>query len=108
MVVVDSKVMRKCIEPQKFEGRTEFIIENPAGKIKSGVWRALEEAVTLKRDVAVIVEGEEDLLVLPLIILMPHGSVIVYGQPQVGIVLVNVTEERKRWAEDFIARMEVK
>lgn len=108
IVVVDNKVMRKCIAPQKFEGRAEIIVENPSGKIKSEVWRALKEAVTLKRDVAVIVEGEEDLLVLPLIILMPHGSAIVYGQPHAGIVLIKVTEERKRWAEEFIERMEEK
>ena len=37
---------------------------------------------------------------------MPLGSLIVYGQPREGMVLVEVTEERKEWAKDFMARME--
>jgi len=37
---------------------------------------------------------------------MPLGSVIVYGQPSEGLVVVEVTEEMKRWNEDFLTRME--
>jgi uncharacterized protein (UPF0218 family) len=37
---------------------------------------------------------------------MPLGSVIVYGQPREGLVVVEVTEEMKRWTEDFLTRME--
>lgn len=106
IVVVDHRVMRVRVEPLSLGGRVEIRARNRPGTIDADAWRALGEAVTLKRGVAVIVEGEEDLLVLPLIALMPLGSVIVYGQPFAGMVVVEVTEERKRWADGFMERME--
>jgi len=106
IIVVDHRVMRVRVEPLSFKDRTEINTSNPPGTIDADAWRALEEAVMLKRRVAVIVEGEEDLMVLPLIALMPLGSVIVYGQPHRGMVVVDVTEERKMWADGFMERME--
>lgn len=106
IIVVDYRVMRQPIEPYRLEGRHLIRARNPPGTIDADAWRALEEAVTLKSGVAVIVEGEEDLLVLPLIILLPVGSLIVYGQPHEGLVAVEVTADRKRWAEEFMGRME--
>ena len=106
IVVVDQRVMRACVEPLSLGNRLEIRTRNPPGTIDAEAWGALEEAVSLKRGVAVIVEGEEDLLVLPLIASMPLGSLIVYGQPLLGMVVVEVTEARKRWAEGFMRRME--
>ena len=106
IVVVDNRVMRGDVEPMSLWDRTAIRTRNHPGTIGSDSWRALGEAVRLKRGVAVIVEGEEDLLVLPLIDLMPLGSLIAYGQPRAGMVVVEVTEERKRWADGFMERME--
>lgn len=106
IIVVDHRVMRVRIEPGTYDDRALIRALNPPGTIDADAWRALVEAVMLKRRVAVIVEGEEDLLVLPLIALMPLGSVIAYGQPHRGLVVVEVTEERKRWADGFMERME--
>ena len=106
IIVVDHRVMRADVEPMSLGDRTTIRVRNLAGTIDADAWRALEEAVRLKRGVAVIVEGEEDLLVLPLTALMPLGSLIAYGQPRVGMVVVEVTEERKRWADGFMKRME--
>lgn len=47
---------------------------------------------------AIIIKGEEDLLVIPAIIHAPVGSVIYYGQPGEGLVKVVVTREKKREA----------
>ncbi|MCK4400253.1 DUF359 domain-containing protein, partial [Candidatus Bathyarchaeota archaeon] len=73
---------------------------------KAEAQRVLRDAITLKKRLGVVVEGEEDLLVLPLMAMMPIGSVIVYGQPREGMVVVTLTEERRRWAKDFMAEME--
>ena len=43
-----------------------------------------------------IVDGEEDLLALPAILLAPLDSLVLYGQPDEGIVGVHVTEEKKQ------------
>ncbi|RLG96788.1 DUF359 domain-containing protein [Candidatus Bathyarchaeota archaeon] len=106
IVVVDHRIMRITVDPLDHGTRRIINTENAQGTIDAEAWNALEEAVILKSDASVIVEGEEDLLVLPLISLMPLGSVIVYGQPREGLVVVEVTEEMKRWNEDFLTRME--
>lgn len=47
---------------------------------------------------SLIIDGEEDLLVLPAIIHAPIGAVVYYGQPNEGLVEVLVTKEKKRQA----------
>ena len=106
VIVLDYRVMRMDVEPLKHGDRHVIRTQNARGTVDAEAWATLGEAVTLKSRTAVIVEGEEDLLVLPLISLMPLGSVIVYGQPLEGMVVVEVTEERKGWAEAFMDRME--
>jgi len=105
LAVVDHRVMRQTVEPFKFK-REKVTVINPAGTIKAEAQRVLRDAITLKKRLGVVVEGEEDLLVLPLMAMMPIGSVIVYGQPREGMVVVTLTEERRRWAKDFMAEME--
>ncbi len=105
LAVVDHRVMRQNVEPFRFI-REKVAVINPAGTIKAEAQRTLWEAITLKKRLGVVVEGEEDLLVLPLMAMMPIGSVIVYGQPREGMVVVTLTEERRRWAKDFMAEME--
>lgn len=106
LVVVDNRVMRSEVPPLDLGGRQKITAFNQAGTVDPSAWRALGEAVILKSRVSVIVEGEEDLLVLPLISLTPIGSLIVYGQPREGMVLVEVTKKIKGWVEDFLSRME--
>ena len=106
IVVVDNRVMRSEVPPVNMGDRRQFTSSNQAGTVDPSAWHALREAVTLKSRVSVIVEGEEDLLVLPLISLTPIGSLIIYGQPREGMVVVEVTDEMKGWAEDFLSRME--
>ncbi len=106
LIVVDNRVMRSEVPPLDLGERRKITAINQAGTVDSSVWIALGEAVILKSRVSVIVEGEEDLLVLPLISLTPIGSLIVYGQPREGMVVVEVTKKIKGWVEDFLSRME--
>ena len=105
LAVVDHRVMRQDVAPFRFT-REKVTVINPAGTIKAEAQRVLWNAITLKKRLGVVVEGEEDLLVLPLMAMMPIGSVIVYGQPREGMVVVTLTEERRRWAKNFMAEME--
>ena len=106
IVVVDRRLMRIDVELLDLGDRIKIKARNPQGTIDSDAWAAISEAVRLKNRAAVIVEGEEDLLVLPLISMMPAGSVIVYGQPGKGMVVVEANKGRKEWAEGFMRRME--
>jgi len=107
IVVVDNKTLRADVEPVK-HGLKEIKVSNEAATINAEAWIALRAAITLKRRVAIVVEGEEDLLVLPLLAEMPLGSVIAYGQPHEGLVVVTVSEEKREWARGFLNRMEMR
>jgi hypothetical protein len=104
---VDNKTLREKIKPV-VHGLKEVKVPNEAATINAKAWLALRVAVTLKRRVAIVVEGEEDLLVLPLLAEMPLGSVIAYGQPHEGLVAVTVSEERREWARGFLKKMGMK
>jgi len=106
IVVIDHRTMRVEVDPLDHGKKTVWNAYNPAGTITREACEILENAVILKREVSVIVEGEEDLLVLPLIVLMPVGSIIIYGQPREGMVVVEVTDILKDWAKNFLNRME--
>jgi uncharacterized protein (UPF0218 family) len=107
IIVVDNRIMRQNVEPLLFKHES-IKVENPPGTITINSQKALQDAISLNKRIGVVVEGEEDLLVLPLMAMMPTGSVIVYGQPREGMVLVILTEERRRWAKDFMTMMEEK
>ena len=53
----------------------------------------------------IVVDGEEDLATLPAILYAPLGSVVIYGQPNEGSVLVNVTSEMKLKIDKFMKQM---
>lgn len=107
IAIIDNRIMRKNIEPLDFQ-REKILVRNPAGSITIEAQKMLHTAITFNRKLGVVVEGEEDLLVLPLMAMMPTGSVIVYGQPREGMVVVTLTEERRRWAKNFMTMMEEK
>ena len=52
----------------------------------------------------IIVDGEEDLAVLPVVLLAPLDSLVFYGQRNQGLVLVKVTEEKKSEFVKILAR----
>jgi uncharacterized protein (UPF0218 family) len=50
----------------------------------------------------VIVDGEEDLAVIPLVIAAPNGAIVLYGQPHQGVILRRVDFEAKKTARHFL------
>ena len=57
-----------------------------------------------QRSSVIIVDGEEDLAVLPVVLLAPLDSLVFYGQRNQGLVLVKVTEEKKSEFVKILAR----
>ena len=105
IVVIDNRTLRKEIKPININ-MEKVSVKNPPASITEDAWNILRDSIMLKRKLAIIVEGEEDLLVLPLMAEMPLGSVIIYGQPYEGLVVITVTEERRSWARSFMNKME--
>jgi len=52
------------------------------------------------------VEGEEDLAALPAILYADENSVIVYGQPLEGIMVIRPTEENKKKVRETLELFE--
>jgi uncharacterized protein (UPF0218 family) len=83
----------------------EMLCVNPAGMISKEAVRILQSALETPSPVTVKVEGEEDMLALPLFMMAPKGSTVLYGQPLEGIVLVNITEEKQNQAKDLMDKI---
>lgn len=76
-----------------FGAGAEIRVENRPGFIESGVWPAIKRAI---RDGGrVVVDGEEDLLAIPCVLLAPDGWSVVYGLPDRGLVVIKVNKEIK-------------
>ena len=83
----------------------EMVCTNPAGTISKEAVHVLQSALETPSPVTVKVEGEEDMLALPLFRMAPKGSAVLYGQPLEGIVLVNITEGKQKEAKDLMDKI---
>ena len=67
-------------------GTIEMTCDNPAAEITDQSISKIKEAFSMKTPVRITVKGEEDLLVIPVCIYAPENSVVLYGQPNEGMV----------------------
>jgi len=104
--IIDYKIMRNPIDPYKLSTAISVEVNNPAGEITEEAWNKIKELLQQDLKAKIIVDGEEDLLTLPAILHAPNGSFVVYGQPGIGIVIVKVTEEKKKEVEKIISKMQ--
>lgn len=106
--VIDFKIQRKKkfsnFSELGFTGEETIInINNPAGGLKAELLKCISEIFNEKEGRIIIkIEGEEDLAVLPLVLPAPLGIKIFYGQPNEGVVLVEVNENNKIKASRLI------
>jgi len=100
--IVDDKIERQSVEPFKAHGAAEVCCENEPGTISEDAYNAVRTAVNMSGPVVVRVRGEEDLLALVAIVEAPLGSVVIYGQPRMGVVLVEIDEKAKENAVSIL------
>ena len=92
--IIDNQEKRVKRDPPKpFAAKTELICENPAAEITPQSIEIIKKAFSSKPPVRIVVKGEEDLLVIPVCIYAPDNSVVLYGQPNEGLVIVQITNE---------------
>jgi uncharacterized protein (UPF0218 family) len=104
--IIDGQEKRKKREPPKLEDTTELIVENPAAEITSQSISVIKKAFVLQPPVRLFVTGEEDLLVLPVCVYAPENAVVLYGQPNEGLVIVKITSEIRNKAQTLLDLME--
>lgn len=103
--VVDGVERRIRRSPPEVPYAALLKAENPAGSITFSAVAAIEDALVAEKPARVLVDGEEDLLALPAVDSAPIGSVVYYGQPGEGVVVVPVDERAKASAEELMSRM---
>ena len=117
LCIIDEKTQRKKVEIDTtdfFEEYLEFV--NPAGTIQKESWPLLQKIVDSKKTTQLMItEGEEDLLVLPLVEVLPIDtdvqSFVFYGQPPItdsaftipqGLVVVKVNKRMQKKVKMYV------
>lgn len=84
-------------------------IKNPAGFISREAFEKIQNILSETRDekrpVKIYVDGEEDLLTIPLVLFAPDNTVVLYGQPNEGVVMIKVDENIKKNLKNIIDRI---
>ncbi|AIF83768.1 hypothetical protein NTE_01707 [Candidatus Nitrososphaera evergladensis SR1] len=106
LAVVDGKERRLLREYPRHDAK-EMRCTNPAGTISQAAVDLLKKALVEKKPVLVVVEGEEDLLALPVFAMALENSVVLYGQPLEGMVAVKITPAKRKQAKDLMDRIGV-
>lgn len=107
LLCIDLQVERKpyqSLEAYKIPKKYNVVhVQSGPGYISKAAQRAIilwKKGIRKRMRVAIIVDGEEDLLVLPILVEAPIGSIVYYGSPPIsgheGLVEVIVTPEIKQ------------
>ena len=92
--------------PKSFDISTILTCENPAAEITDQSIETIKKAFASQTPVRITVNGEEDLLVLPVCIYAPENSVVMYGQPNEGLVIVKINPEIRNKTQTLLDLME--
>jgi len=84
---------------------TKLSCKNPPGEITEESMQIIKKAFSSEPPVRIIVDGEEDLLVIPVCILAPENSVVMYGQPNEGLVIVQITPKIRAKVQKILDAM---
>lgn len=106
VLIVDNKVMRAPIQPIAVDADQTLHVKNPPGTLTEEAWTVIRKALRGKRRTKVLVDGEEDLLTLVAVLCAPENSLVVYGQPHEGIVVVKVTKKSREKMRRIVDAME--
>ncbi|ASJ03508.1 hypothetical protein A3L09_09680 [Thermococcus profundus] len=110
VAIYDLRTKRREYTPSVDSNAVFLTVKNPPGTITKALLNAIRKGVEIAlrgRRVYIKVNGEEDLAAIPAVLYAPLGSVVLYGQPDEGVVLIKVTPECKRRCAKLLSRMEV-
>lgn len=98
--------------PNLSSERNLFRAKNEAGSITSDALQRLDQILNMilrdpKKTVRLIINGEEDLLTLPVVAFFPDNTVVFYGQPGEGLVVVQ-SKDAKQKATEILAEVGIR
>lgn len=105
--VIDFQVKREkkfdSLSDLGFEKNIKILkLKNSAGTVSGELFEMIQKILESKSRSVILVDGEEDLVVLPVILVSPLGYKIYYGQPNKGLIELLVSEENKEKAFNLI------
>jgi len=95
----------QCIVPVDDTINTNLSCRNPPGEITEESIRVIQKAFSCEPPVRITVDGEEDLLVIPVCIHAPENSIVMYGQPNEGLVIVQITPDTRAKVQKILDAM---
>jgi uncharacterized protein (UPF0218 family) len=102
LAVIDQRSMRVPCEDIPPYPSHRFYVRNPAGVITDELTDCIDQALRIEPSV-IVVEGEEDLAVIPVVLAAPEGGILLYGQPHQGVVVREITPEARKEAEALLS-----
>ena len=84
---------------------TELTVKNNPGEISSESFNLVKNIFKEKPPIRLVVDGEEDLLVLPVCLFAPENSVVMYGQPNEGLVIAEITNKIREKVQKIVNQM---
>ena len=103
--VIDGMTHRKKwnkFEEIDLDGKLLINAENPPGMLTRSIFEACSKAISQTENVTILVDGEEDLVPIPLILMAPLGTILLYGQPNEGLIVRQIDISAKRRARRFL------
>ena len=100
----DIKIFDGKIKRKKVKKLLPYFLtcQNPAGTIQKEVWPIIKKAIKERKNI--FVDGEEDLLVIPAVLLSEKNTAVVYGFPPKGVCLIEVTPEIKNILKELLRK----
>ena len=85
--------------------KTYLDCQNSPGEISQKSISIIRDAFDSKPPIRITVNGEEDLLVIPVCLHAPENCVVMYGQPNEGLVIVHINHEIKEKVQKIVNSM---
>ncbi|MCL5788406.1 MAG: DUF359 domain-containing protein [Candidatus Marsarchaeota archaeon] len=90
LALIDGRTERRRLPEQPLPSARTLKAHNPPGTITLEAVCTIMQALTRVDHSIIAIEGEEDLLTIPVVLLARNGVNIVYGQPGKGVVKLMV------------------
>jgi hypothetical protein len=104
--IIDNVVMRRRSRPFPLAKERTAYVKNPQATITYEAIAAIQDSLKTNTRTVIVVDGEEDLLALIAILHAPDNSLVVYGQPYEGMVVVKTTQAKKTEIAEILQPME--